>query len=173
MTADMPVPEPVAGEPSLEAFVTAHYRRLIRLAGIVCVERSDAEDAVQNALERAWRNRASLRQAERMKAWLDAILVREAIRLNGRGRSALRRLTRRLTGVEEAELGYLPDLADGFADLIRRLPPIQRAALALHYEVGYSVAETAELMDAPLETTRSRLRLARERLRQDALRTDA
>jgi DNA-directed RNA polymerase specialized sigma24 family protein len=37
--------------------------------------------------------------------------------------------------------------------------------VALHLYAGHSVAETADIVGAPLETVRSRLRLARERLR--------
>jgi DNA-directed RNA polymerase specialized sigma24 family protein len=37
----------------------------------------------------------------------------------------------------------------------------------LHLHLGYGVVETAELMGAGVETTRSRLRLARRRLRAD------
>jgi RNA polymerase sigma-70 factor (ECF subfamily) len=159
-TDDQAVPE------SLEAFVAVHYRRLVRLAGIVCADRTDAQDAVQNALERAWRNRASLRDGGRIKPWLDAIVVRESIRLNGRARSAIRRITRRLAGLSEAETAYHQPMPTGLLEELKRLPPAQRAALALHYEGGYQVAEVAELVGAPVETVRSRLRLARERLRR-------
>ena len=151
---------------SLEAFVTLHYRRLVRLAGIVCADRADAQDAVQNALERAWRHRASLRDRQRIKPWLDAIVVRESIRLNGRSRSVLRRMTRRLAGLDDAELAYHQPMPTGLLDELKRLPPAQRAVLALHYEAGYPVAEIAELVNAPLETVRSRLRMARGRLRR-------
>jgi RNA polymerase sigma-70 factor (ECF subfamily) len=49
---------------------------------------------------------------------------------------------------------------------LRALPPEQRAVVALHLYLGYSVQETAQIMDSPIGTTRSRLRLARERLRR-------
>ena len=45
------------------------------------------------------------------------------------------------------------------------LPANQRAAIALHLHYGYSVAETARLVDAPVETVRSRIRAGREVLR--------
>jgi DNA-directed RNA polymerase specialized sigma24 family protein len=50
---------------------------------------------------------------------------------------------------------------------LARLSPDHRAVVALHLHAGYSVAETAELVGAPLETVRSRLRVAKERLRRD------
>jgi RNA polymerase sigma-70 factor (ECF subfamily) len=50
---------------------------------------------------------------------------------------------------------------------LARLSPDHRAVVALHLHAGYSVAETADLVGAPIETVRSRLRVARERLRRD------
>jgi RNA polymerase sigma-70 factor (ECF subfamily) len=48
-----------------------------------------------------------------------------------------------------------------------QLSPEQRAVVALHHYAGYSLAETAEVVHAPVETVRSRLRLAKDRLRRD------
>jgi RNA polymerase sigma-70 factor (ECF subfamily) len=48
-----------------------------------------------------------------------------------------------------------------------RLPRDQRAVIALHLYAGYSVIETAAIVEAPIETVRSRLRLAKDRLRRD------
>jgi RNA polymerase sigma-70 factor (ECF subfamily) len=48
-----------------------------------------------------------------------------------------------------------------------RLPSDQRAVIALHLHAGYSLAETAAIVDAPLETVRTRLRRAKDRLRRE------
>jgi DNA-directed RNA polymerase specialized sigma24 family protein len=45
------------------------------------------------------------------------------------------------------------------------LPAKQRAAIALHLHYGYSVAETAKFVDAPVDTVRSRIRAGRDLLR--------
>ena len=66
---------------SLDAFVRAHYPRLVRLAGLITRDADQAQDAVQAALERAWRKRADVRDAAQVRPWLDRIVVREAIRL--------------------------------------------------------------------------------------------
>lgn len=152
---------------TLEGFVWLHYRRLVRLAGLVCIDPSEAQDAVQNGLLRAWRHRHRLRDASRMKPWLDAIVVREAIRLNDRRRSPLRLLTRRLPEDDAIRDPSSPTARHELAAALRQLPAPQRAVVALHHEAGYSVTETAELLKVPLETARSRLRLARQRLRRE------
>ena len=148
----------------LEELVSQHYDRLLRIAVLICRDRTDAEDAVQVALERAWRHGHELRDPERLPAWLHRIVVREAIRLEHRRRGLIARW---LASPREIAVGLSSD-GDRDLDLqvaLRDLPVEQRAALVLHYHAGFSVAETAELSGVPLETTRSRLRLARDRLR--------
>jgi RNA polymerase sigma-70 factor (ECF subfamily) len=168
----------VAADTGIEAdiaeFVAAHYGRLIRLAGLICRDAIDSEDAVQAGLERAWRSRTSLQDPARLGAWLDRIVVREAIRL-GRDRRSLReRLQRLVAGHDDIELRVPRIEADPGTAVASRaalrhafesLPAAQRAGVALHRYLGYSLAETAAMVGAPLETVRSRLRLAREQLR--------
>jgi RNA polymerase sigma-70 factor (ECF subfamily) len=54
-------------------------------------------------------------------------------------------------------------------ELLDTLPPALAEALALHNMLGYTVAEVAELSGVPLETVRSRLRLAKQALRRRVL----
>ena len=82
--AERTAPLLAAPDATLEAFVETHYPRLVRLAGLVCDDASLAQDAVQAGLERAWRKRSTLAEPDRLSAWLDRIVVREAIRANRR-----------------------------------------------------------------------------------------
>jgi RNA polymerase sigma-70 factor (ECF subfamily) len=151
--------------------VTEHYDRLLRLAWLVCRDGVDAADAVQAGLEVAWRQRATLRDAGSLRPWLDRIVVRAAGRTADRRRSWLGRILS-----PRPDLGWIEPADRGISDrddllvlraALARLSPDHRAVIALHLHAGYSVAETAELVGAPLETVRSRLRVARERLRRD------
>jgi RNA polymerase sigma factor (sigma-70 family) len=56
--------------------------------------------------------------------------------------------------------------ADAVRLLLLRLPPGQAEALALHCISGCTLAEIAAATSAPLQTVKSRLRLARRALRQ-------
>lgn len=157
-------------EAQLTDFFGAHYDRLVRLAALVCHTDSSVEDAVQAAMEQAWRRRHTLREPNLLRSWLDQIVVREAIRSNRR--PWWWRLTQQLG----ADPGT-PDPPDRRAGVdpawialsvaFRTLPAEQRAVVALHLYEGYSVQETAQLTAASIETTRSRLRLARNRLRRE------
>ena len=154
---------------ALDAFVTEHYDRLVKLAFLICRHSPDAADAVQRGLEQAWRRRGTLRDGDRLRPWLDRVVVREAIRI-GR-RPWLRRVFSLDTQVGWAEpMDPVTSQPSDWADLhaaFGRLPADQRAVVVLHHHAGYSVAETAAIVDAPIETVRTRLRRAKDRLRHD------
>ncbi|HEX5826987.1 MAG TPA: RNA polymerase sigma factor [Candidatus Limnocylindrales bacterium] len=155
----------------LALFVGEHYERLLGLARLICRDTSDAADAVQLGLEQAWRSRASLRDEERLRPWLDRIVAREAVRVSKRSRSWLSRLlapTPEVGWIEPAD-GLAPEPATRAAlrAAYQTLSAEQRAVVALHMHSGYSIRQTAAIVGAPEETVRSRLRLAKERLRRE------
>jgi len=49
--------------------------RAYRLAGLILADQHEAQDATQDALLRAWRSAASLRDPAGFQAWFDRILV--------------------------------------------------------------------------------------------------
>jgi RNA polymerase sigma-70 factor (ECF subfamily) len=170
VTSAEAVPQTLRREHLLAQFVAEHYQRLFRLAMLICRDPADASDAVQLGLERAWRQRASLRTDDAIRSWLDRIVVNESIRHTRRRTSWLNRLLpmagpRWIEPVDErtAHGETWVSLRDAFD----RLSPEQRAVIALHLHAGYSIAETADLVGAPVETVRSRLRLAKDRLRRE------
>src|SRR5918995_1088382 len=128
-------------EGQLADFFGLHYDRLVRLAALVCHANVSIEDAVQAAMEQAWRRRHTLRDPNRLRPWLDQIVVREAIRLNRRP------WWTRLQASSEAALPT-PDRRGGVDPIwialsvaFRTLPAEQRAVVALHLYEGYSVDE--------------------------------
>lgn len=146
---------------ALEEFVSTHYARLIRLACLVALSVDEAEDAVQAALERAWRKRDALRDPDRLRPWLDQIVVREAIRASRRRRpEAISDRTPMPLARDSLTTTAAVHLA------LDELPAEQRAAVVLHLHLGYSVSDTAQVLNVPIETARSRLRVARDRLRR-------
>jgi RNA polymerase sigma-70 factor (ECF subfamily) len=156
---------------AIEAFVAEHYDRLLGLARLICRDPNDGGDAVQIGLELAWRRRATLRDEAGLRSWLDRIVMREAIRIAKRRQS---RLTRLITPRPDVTWVDIPDRREtepstfvALRTAFSRLSPEQRAAVALHLHLGYTVAETAQIVGAPEETIRSRLRLARQRLRSE------
>jgi RNA polymerase sigma-70 factor (ECF subfamily) len=157
-------------EGQLADFFARDYDRLVRLAALVCHANASVEDAVQAAMEQAWRRRHTLGDPSLLRPWLDRIVVREAIRLNRRpwwSRSSEQIAVD--SGKQEPpdRLGGVDPAWIALSVAFKTLPAEQRAVVALHLYEGYPVTETAEMMGASIETTRSRLRLARQRLRRE------
>jgi len=154
---------------AIAAFVTEHYDRLLGLARLICRDTADAADAVQIGLEQAWRGRSGLRDETRLRPWLDRIVTREAVRISKSRQSWFSRVfTPRpdVKWIEPADrTASEPPTFVALRAAFRTLSPEQRAVVGLHIHLGYSVAETAAIVGTPDETVRSRLRLAKERLR--------
>jgi RNA polymerase sigma factor (sigma-70 family) len=156
---------------AVAAFVTEHYDRLLGLARLVCRDPGDAADAVQVGLELAWRRRSTLRDETRLRPWLDRIVTREAIRISKSRRSLLGRLLTprpEIKWIETADRRATePSTFVALKAAFQRLSADQRAVVAIHLHLGYTVVETATIVGAPEETVRSRLRTARQLLRQE------
>lgn len=132
----------------------------------------DVDEAVQEALVRAWRRRATCRGADRMP-WVRQIARNEALRVLDRGR---RRAEHELLD-DETLLATLPDeeAAEAQDDLLlrmeveqalRRLSVADRQLLALRYERDLSQPEVARRLGIPEGTVKIRLHRLRGRLRK-------
>lgn len=137
--------------------VRAMTDRLWRVAWSVTRSGADADDAVQEALLRAWRRIGSLRDGALFETWLTRILINEARRI-------LRR--RWLTGEANASQPE-PVKNAGLSDAVGALPLTLRIPVILHYMEGYPLNEIARMQKLPLTTVKWRLHRAREILRTE------
>lgn len=155
---------PTAAERAREQFsavVTRHGHSLFRAARAVLDSDADAEDAVGEAVLRAWQAWDSLRTPEAARAWLLKIVVNCACELRKKqGRVTYTDELERLAGAAEEEPAH------GLWEAVLRLPEEQRAAVVLYYYEELSVAETAKTLGVAQGTVKSRLSRARERLRE-------
>jgi RNA polymerase sigma-70 factor (ECF subfamily) len=143
--------------------VEVEGRRLYALALGLLGDRHDAEDAVQETMEQAWRRWDSLRDADRRGAWLAAICVRTSSRLGRRLRARWRH------GELSDEHGATPPDRGDALDLLRAcrgLSMRQRSVVVLHYVYGFTLDECAEVMGCSAGTVRPHLRRALEKLRE-------
>jgi len=67
-----------------------------------------------------------------------------------------------LSPVEQADIREIADLV---GKVLAEIPDEQRQTFTLHHFAGLTLAEIADAMEVPTATAKSRLRLARERLR--------
>ncbi len=133
--------------------------RLHRISYLILGREADCEDAVQEALMRAWLNMGRLRDEAYFETWLIRILINESKRiLRGRARHP---------SVEIPESLPAPDPPDpALRDAVLSLDSGLRIPIVLHYLEGYGMAEIAAMLGLPESTIKYRLRRGRELLRQ-------
>ena len=150
---------------AFEVLAVAAGDRLFGIARLLLRDVQLAEDAVQEALVKAWRELPSLRDPERFDAWLNRLLV-NACADQGR-RDRRRHAEVQLLRLEPSE----PDSSQAAADRdqldrgFRRLKSEQRVVIVLHFYRGLSAAEIADTIGVPTGTVKSRLHYATEALR--------
>ena len=166
----------VGSAEAFEAITTPFRRELLvhcyRMLGSV----DDAEDAVQDALARAWRSRATFQQPISARAWLYRIATNACL-------DAIER-RKRARGIEaDPGVGPIPDdvLGDGSSDpearydahesvslafltALQLLPPRQRAVLILRDVLAWRASEVAELLELSVPAVNSALHRARTRM---------
>lgn len=153
----------MSAKDEFELAVATETDRLWGLAYSIIQDAAEAEDAVQDTMERAWRAWRSVRDARSLEAWLTRVCINRALDLKRR-RGSRHRL---LEWLRQAGDGYDEDR--GAMDLDRlylRLTRQQRAVLVLHYRHGYSLDECAVLMRCRPGTVRSHLARALAGLRR-------
>jgi RNA polymerase sigma-70 factor, ECF subfamily len=155
------------------ALVSASIDRLFAAATLILRDRPTAEDAVQEALTRVWRDLPKLRDANRFDPWMHRILMRacyDQARARNRRRAEFTLLPANEPTVND-QSGAIAD-RDALGRGFRRLSVEHRAALVLRHYSGLSVPDMATAMSVPLGTAKSRLHHAERALRA-ALEADA
>lgn len=152
----------------IEAFQQLAEERLdasYRLANAILGDESQSQDAVHDAVVRAWRRWSSLRDRAKFDAWFDRIVVNECRR---RLRSAKYRRTSdiagaRLTASDATSSVHQRLLVE---QALQQLKPDDIVVLTLRHYLDLQLEDVAVLLDIPVPTVNSRLRSARTRLRE-------
>ena len=147
--------------------------RLYAIAFLMLRERANAEDAVQDACLKAWRDLPGLRDPDRYDAWIRRILVRACV-------DQLRRRRRRPTEVpllpihapSTSDPGRLVADADELGRAFAQLSAEHRAVVVLSHFDDLTAPEIASILGIPVGTVKSRLHHALRVLR-GAIEADA
>ena len=160
-----------AREGDLDSFsqlVKLSFPRLERVAYLILRDADRAQDAVQDALMRAWRDLRALRDPDAWDAWMRRLTVNACY-------DVARKDQKRRT----VEVHVEPDPAtaaatDSTAEIgdrdwlgreLARLDLDQRVVLVLHYYLDHTVSDVAQLLDIPYGTAASRLHRGLEAMR--------
>lgn len=149
--------------------------RLRRYARALTGNADQADDLVQDCMERAWSKLHLWRPDSNMQAWLFTIM--HNLHAN-----------RRRSAHSRGQMVVLPDWGDeitvqpvqeqvvefrAVAAALYRLPEEQRQVLLLVALEGFGYREVAEMLGIPIGTVMSRLSRGRERLRDLCVGADA
>ncbi|HKU42326.1 MAG TPA: RNA polymerase sigma factor [Polyangiales bacterium] len=125
------------------------------------------EDATQDSLLALVHALPGFRRDCGARHFANRIAARTALRQRRRSTAALQRdglaeLARRARQPGERELRQ----STFVRQLLGELPKAQAEVLALRFVLGFSLEETARAVDAPVNTVRTRVRLAKEAIRE-------
>lgn len=147
----------------MEEFFVSEIKRikgdLFRIANSILRNYADAEDALSEAITKAYAKRHTLKQRDKFKFWLMKILVRECY--------AVRRTGKRMVYTDTLpETTPAPETpAKELWDIVTGLPDEFRVVVVLYYYEDISTRNIAKLLHISEGTVKSRLYRARERLR--------
>lgn len=159
-------------EVAFARLVAAHHEDMARVAFVICGDPDLAQEAVQAAWPRVWRKVGTIRDPERLKAWLVSVAANEAKQLaRSRGRRQVREVAvdgdvqvgAAVARDDPAERAAEMDLANALAGL----DPTDRTILALRYVAGFSSAEIGSVIGMTAGGVRARIARLLDRLRRE------
>lgn len=173
VAADLEGVAPVLDHEQFLALVERHTPVLLKATSAL-VGFTEAEDAAQEAVLRAWQKRASLRDLPAFRAWLLQIAVNVCREWHRGAFGKHLRATLSLTADHEALLATLDAdpgesghaLALDLRQAINALTPDLRIAVVLRYYAGMDASEIGAALGVPPPTIRTRLRRALSLLRE-------
>ena len=135
---------------------------LYHIAKTLLYNDADCADAIQEAIVKAFAGLHRLQKDAYAKTWLIRILMNECY--------AIMRREKRVVSLEDYQQEVAAAETEDYSDLyeaLRQLPEESRICVTLYYLEGYSVRETAKLLDITESAVKNRLARARAKLRAE------
>jgi RNA polymerase sigma-70 factor (ECF subfamily) len=165
---------------AFEQLVKRYGRRLLRISQTVTRNREDSEDAVQEALLKAFQNLAEFREDAQFSTWLIRITVNQSLM-----KLRKQRAHKEVSLDEEFEsdgdalpldvpdrapnpeqLCWASELRDILARTVEELRPILRTVFVLRDVEGLSIEQTAQALNLSQSAVKARLWRVRLHLRE-------
>jgi RNA polymerase sigma-70 factor, ECF subfamily len=161
--------------------ISANNQRLFRTAWSILKDRAEAEEAVQAAYMSAFAKIGSFEGRSALSTWLTRIVINEALgrrraeerrrrHLEQEGIAVLEAYRENMTRGSEAESPEAALAREQIRKLLEQavgdLPEAFRTVFVLREIEGLSSEETADILDVPVATVKTRLHRGRRRLQQ-------
>ncbi|WP_078554347.1 sigma-70 family RNA polymerase sigma factor [Bacillus alkalicellulosilyticus] len=152
---------------SFEKLIVSHQVVMYRVAKTILSRDEDCADAIQETILKAYENITTLREPKYFKTWLIRILMNESYQI-------LKQRKKVITIEEWEEPRSLDDNFQKIevTELLHALPVEQRDLLQLFHIEDISIHDLASLYEVPENTIKTRLRRARERVKEILIKED-
>lgn len=144
---------------TFERNIREYAPNMYRLALAMLHNREDAQDAVSEAVLKAYEKLYTLRSADRFRPWIMQITANEARKIYSRNK--------RVTPMEDME-AYMPVFRDEnheLWDVVMQLDIVYREVILLYFYERFSIKEIGAVLHVPEGTVKSRLSRGKKLLR--------
>lgn len=152
-------------QPAFAEFYGLYRRRLARFLGRVIASSDTVDELINDVMYVVWQDASRYRAHSKVSTWVLGIAWHKALRALEREK---RMITAYASGTEELaaeETGARED-RDWLRHGLEQLSPEHRLVVELTFFMGCSYGEIAEIAGCPVNTVKTRMFHAREKLRR-------
>jgi RNA polymerase sigma-70 factor (ECF subfamily) len=152
---------------AMRKFYLLYYHRLARFLSQMTRRHELIDEMINDTLVVVWEKAGDFRGDSLVSTWIMGIAYRRGLSLLRTESRAQERMVLPRTGEEDLRDRATEqfDLAELLERAMENLSPDQRAVLELTYDLGHSCGEIAAIMGCPVNTVKTRMFHARNKLR--------
>ena len=132
---------------------------MYRVAWSILRNEADVQDALQDAVLKAWEKRDKLREEKYFRTWMTRILINVCY--------DTQRMHRKIVPLDKIPVQNSSAPDPDLAMALEALPEKLRLPLVLCYSEGMTYEEAADVLRIPMTTLRGRLRRGKKELRKE------
>lgn len=132
---------------------------MYRVAWSILRNEADVQDALQDAVLKAWEKRDKLREEKYFRTWMTRILINVCY--------DTQRMHRKIVPLDKIPVQSSSAPDPDLAMALEALPEKLRLPLVLCYSEGMTYEEAADVLRIPMTTLRGRLRRGKKELRKE------
>ncbi len=132
---------------------------MYRVAWSILRNEADVQDALQDAVLKAWEKRDKLREEKYFRTWMTRILINVCY--------DTQRMHRKIVPLDKIPVQGSSTPDPDLAIALEALPEKLRLPLVLCYSEGMTYEEAADVLRIPMTTLRGRIRRGKKELRKE------
>lgn len=152
---------------AMQVFYEQYRSRLLPFLRRLTSDSALIEEAYNDVMMKVWHKSHQFRGQSKVSSWVFSIGYRACLRLV-KNQSRRENIMQQMSD-DHPEPGYQPTDDEDLKWIrtaVANLPPKQRLVIELCYFQGYSVAEVSGIAKCPVNTVKTRLHHARQKIRQ-------